>query len=321
MELLSRHVAVRTLQREGHTRAVPMISIVGGTGFIGRRLAERLVGRGASVRIISRHPKRDDAPQIEHMVGSIEDASIIERVIAGASAIVNLVGTTDAKNERQFYSLHRDGPARLAHAARRAGVTRFVHVSAMGVSLDAPSMADRSKAAGEIAVRAVFPDANLVRPALVYGPDDHFFTRFVPLVRSAPAIPLIGGGHTRFQPMHVDDIAECMARVLEDPRGGRTFELGADEIFSFRELIERLCRAVGRQPWLVSIPFPLAEAGAYLTQWMPRAPLTVDQVRLLKTDKVIRNPQGDPAALGVRPRALGSFLAELRDRAQPSRTA
>ena len=147
-----------------------MICIVGGTGFIGCRLVERLVARGASVRIISRHAKRDDAPQIEHVAGSIEDASIIERAIAGASAVVNLVGTTAAKSERQFYSLHRDGPARLAHAARLAGVGRFVHVSAMGVSLDAPSMADRSKAAGEIAVREAFPDANLIRPALVYGP-------------------------------------------------------------------------------------------------------------------------------------------------------
>src|SRR5687767_11157580 len=122
-----------------------MISIVGGSGFIGRRLVERLVGRGASVRIISRHARRDGAPQIEHVTGSIEDASIVERAIVGALAVVNLVGTTAAKSEQQFYSLHRDGPARLANAARLAGVRRFVHVSAMGISLDAPSMADRSK--------------------------------------------------------------------------------------------------------------------------------------------------------------------------------
>jgi NADH dehydrogenase len=147
----------------------------------------------------------------------------------------------------------------------------------------------------------------------VYGPGDHFFTRFTPLVRSAPAIPLIGGGHTRFQPMHVDDVAESMARVLELPHGGRAFELGDTEIFTFRELLERLCLALGRRPRLVSIPFPLAEAGAYLTQWMRHAPLTVDQVRLLKTDKIIRDPQSTPAALGVRPRALGSFLAELAE--------
>src|SRR5207253_9456924 len=107
------------------------------------------------------------------------------------------------------------------------------------------------------------------------------------------------------------DIAESMARVLEIPRGGQTFELGGSEIFTFRELIERLCLTIGRRPWLVSIPFPLAEAGAYLTQWIPHAPLTVDQVRLLKTDKIIRDPKGAPAELGVRPRPLDSFLSEF----------
>jgi NADH dehydrogenase len=291
------------------------VTLVGGSGFIGRRLVERLVGRGVFVRVISRHAQDGDAaPQIEHVAGSIEDRATIERAIAGASAIVNLVGTTAAKTERQFYSLHRDGPRRLAAAARLAGVRRFVHVSAMGVSLDAPSMADRSKAAGEIAVREAFPDAIVIRPALVYGPGDHFFTRFTPLARSAPAIPLIGGGHTRFQPMHVDDVAESMARVLELPHGSRAFELGAKEIFTFRELIERLCVVLGRRPRLLSIPFPLAEAGAYLTQWIPGAPLTVDQVRLLKTDKIIHDPQNGPGALGVRPRPLGSFLAELAGR-------
>lgn len=289
------------------------VTVVGGTGFIGRRLVERLVGRGVSVRIVSRRAEDDGgpAPQIERVVGSIENPSTLGRAVDGASAVVNLVGTTAARSEQQFYSLHRDIPGRLAEAARLAGVRRFVHVSAMGISLDAPSVADRSKAAGEIAVREAFPDANLVRPALVYGPGDHFFSRFAQLARSAPAIPLIGGGRTRFQPMHVDDVAEAMARVLEKPGTvGQMFELGGSEIFSFRELIERLCRAIGRRPWLVSIPFPLAEAGAYSTQWLPHAPLTVDQVRLLKTDKVIRDPQSAPAALGVQPRLLESFLSQ-----------
>jgi uncharacterized protein YbjT (DUF2867 family) len=290
------------------------VTVVGGTGFIGRRLVERLVGRGVSVRIVSRRAEGEGspAPQIERIAGSIGDPSTRARAVDGASAVVNLVGTTAARSEREFYSLHRDSPGRLAEAARLAGVRRFVHVSAMGIRLDAPSVADRSKAAGEIAVREAFPDANLVRPALVYGPGDHFFSRFAQLARSAPAIPLIGGGRTRFQPMHISDVTEAMARVLEEPRTvGQMFELGGSEIFSFRELIEQLCRAIGRRPWLVSIPFPLAEAGAYSTQWLPHAPLSVDQVRLLKTDKVIRDPQSAPAALGVRPRTLESFLSEL----------
>ncbi len=290
------------------------ITVVGGTGFIGRRLVERLVGRGALVRVVSRRAEHegDLSPKIKRVAGSIEDPATVERAVDGASALVYLLGTTSARSEREFYALHRDVPVRLAAAARRAGVQRFVHVSAMGIGLDAPSMADRSKAAGEIAVREAFPGANFIRPALVYGPGDHFFTLFAQLVRGAPAIPLIGGGRTRFQPMHVEDVAEAMARVLEDAgTAGRAFELGGSEIYTFRELIERLCAAIGRRPWLVPVPFLLAEAGAFATQWLPNAPLTVDQVRLLKTDKVIRDPGGAPAALGVRPRGLDAFLAEL----------
>jgi uncharacterized protein YbjT (DUF2867 family) len=291
-----------------------LVTVIGGTGFIGRRLVARLVNHGVSVRIVSRHTQDDSgaAQGMERIAGGIEDPSTRGRAVDGAWAVVNLVGTTAAKTERQFYSLHHDSPGQLATAARLAGVMRFVHVSAMGVGLDAPSMADRSKAAGEYAVREAFPDANLIRPSLVYGPGDYFFTQFAQLARRAPMIPLIGGGGTRFQPMHVEDIAEAMGRILEEPgTAGRAFELGGSEIFTFRELIERLCRAVGRRPWLMPVPFPLAEAAAFATQWVPHAPLTVDQVRLLKTDKVIRDPQSAPAALGVRPRFLESFLSEL----------
>jgi uncharacterized protein YbjT (DUF2867 family) len=293
---------------------VAPVTIVGGTGFIGRRLVARLMSRGASVRIVSRRAEHggDPAPGIERVAGGIEDTAMAERAVEGASAVVYLVGTTSARSERGFYALHRDAPARLAAAARRAGVRRFLYVSAMGIALDAPSMADRSKAAGEIAVSEAFPGANAIRPALVYGPGDHFFTMFSRLVRGAPAMPLIGGGRTRFQPMHIDDVAEAMARVLEDPgTAGRAFELGGSEVYSFRELIERLCAAMGRRPWLVPVPFFVAEAGAFATQWLPNAPLTVDQVRLLKTDKVIRDPRGGPAALGVRPRGLEDFVARV----------
>jgi uncharacterized protein YbjT (DUF2867 family) len=292
------------------------VTVVGGTGFIGRHLTARLAARGALVRIVSRRtgPPRAPSLQIEHVAGTIEDASIIERAVDGATAVVNLVGTTSAKREQEFYALHCDMPRRLAEAALRAGVRRFVFASAMGVALDAPSAADRSKAAGENAVRDAFPDANIVRPALVYGPGDHFFTMFAGLVRSAPAIPLIGGGHTRFQPMHVDDAAEAMARIIEDPgTARRAFELGAGEVFTFREMLERLCRAIGRRPWLVPVPFPLAQAAALLTQWLPNAPLTLDQVRLLRTDKIIRDVRSGPAALGIRPRLLEDYLSELRN--------
>jgi uncharacterized protein YbjT (DUF2867 family) len=293
---------------------VKVITVIGGTGFIGRRLVTRLADRGTLLRIVSRRSQGDagSAAKLEHVLGSIEDPSTIERAVDRASAVVNLAGTTAAKTAQQFYALHRDSPARLAQAARRAGVKRLIHVSAMGVALDAPSLADRSKAAGELAVLEAFPDANLVRPALVYGPCDHFFTRFAALARSAPALPLIGGGRTRFQPIHVDDAAEAIATMLEAPDiAGRAFELGASEIFSFRELLELLCQAIDRRPWLIPVPFALAEAGANAMRWLPHAPITVDQIRLLKTDKIMHDPRNGPAALGIHPRPLGRFLSEL----------
>ena len=292
----------------------PRVTLVGGTGYIGRELLARLVARGASVRVVSRHAPDGAPAAIEHLRGSIEDPAVIERAVEGAQAVVDLVGTTAAASPAAFYTLHRDAPRQLAHAARSAGVARFVFTSAMGVTLDAPSLADRSKAEGEIAVREAFPGATIARPALVYGVDDHFFSRFIPLVRRAPAIPLIGAGRTRFQPIHVDDAAEAMARMVELPEAnGRIYELGADEVFTLRELIERLCDALGRHPRLVPVPFGVAEAGARLTQWLPNAPLTADQVRLLMTDKLMSDGrQHDaPAALGVRPRRLEAFLAEL----------
>ncbi|HSO07444.1 MAG TPA: complex I NDUFA9 subunit family protein [Pelomicrobium sp.] len=291
----------------------PLVTLVGGTGFIGRHLARSLAGRGRRVRLVARSLGGAAGLPFEDFVrGDLTDAAAMARVVDGAWAVVNLVGTTAARSEREFYALHRDAPVQLAEAARRAGARRFIQVSAMGVAKEAPAAADRSKAAGEIGVREAFPAANVARPALVYGPGDHFFTRFAALARRAPAIPLIGGGRTRFQPMHVEDVAAAMARMLDDDAfAGRAFDLGAGEVLTFRELIERLCDAVGRRPWLVPIPFALAEAGARVAEWLPNPPMTVDQVRLLKTDKVAREPGGGPAALGIERRPLTEFLDEL----------
>ena len=291
-----------------------LVTLLGGAGFIGRELAARLIARGASVRVVSRHaPERKVLPaSVECIRGSIEDHATVERAVEGATAIFDLVGTTAAPSAAAFYALHRDAPQRLARAARRAGAARFIFTSAMGVTVDAPSLADRSKAEGETAVREAFPGATIVRPALVYGPGDHFFARFIPLVRRAPAIPLIGAGATRFQPMHLYDVAEAMARLVEAPHAeGRIYELGADEILTLRQLVEALCDTLGRHPRLIPVPFSVAEAGAWFTQWMPNAPLMADQVRLLMTDKVMSSEGESPAALDVAPRPLGEFLSQL----------
>jgi NADH dehydrogenase len=295
------------------------VTVFGGSGFIGRHLVERLLERGASVRIVARHARQELFEQAstgpEWLTGDITEAVIREQAVEGTDAVVNLVGTTTAPNAEAFFELHREAPRRLAEAARRAGVDRFIQISAMGVAEDAPALADRSKAAGERAVREAFAGAIIVRPALVYGPDDHFLTRFAALVRSAPAIPLIGGGRTRFQPIHVADAAETLARLVAvEERPGPIVALGAAEVFSFRELIETLCAAIGRRPWLIPVPFTLARLGAALTERLPNPPLTLDQVRLLQTDKVIGPDEQTPAAVGVRSRTLGDFLKSAEAR-------
>jgi uncharacterized protein YbjT (DUF2867 family) len=290
------------------------VTIFGGSGFIGRHLVWRLLESGTPVCIVARHIRRElfagrpDLP--EWLAGSLTDQEVRERAVEGTAAIVNLVGTTAARGADEFFELHCEAPRRLAEAAHRAGVGRFVQISAMGVAPDAPALADRSKAAGEQAIRETFPDADIVRPALVYGVGDHFLSRFLKMVRHAPAIPLIGGGCTRFQPIHVEDAAETIARILETANaGGQCYGLGADEIFSFRALIERLCDALDRRPWLVSLPFPVARLAAGLARILPEPPLTLDQVRLLQTDKLMEPTDLGPQTVGVAPRSLEAFLA------------
>ena len=209
--------------------------------------------------------------------------------------------------------MHVDGAARVARLAAAAGVARLVHVSALGVAEDAPSAADRTKARGEAAVRAAFPSATVVRPSLLYGPGDHFFARFAALARVSPVLPVIGGGRTLFQPMHVEDAVETFRLLLERPdTAGTVLALVGPETFTFRELLERMLEVMGLRRAIVPVPFPLAGALAAATGWLPAAPLTREEVRLLRTDKVAGGLP-TPAALGVAARPLAEGLpASLR---------
>lgn len=303
-------------------RCDDLVTVVGGTGFVGRRLVDRLLAEGLRVRIVARYARtpadrrgRRQSDRRTFVAASLTDPWAAERAADRAWGIVNLAGTTTAKDEAQFHRLHCDGPARLARAAARGGVTRLIHVSAMGANLMAPALADRSKAAGELAVEQAFPRANIVRPALIFGEGDHFFTRFESLTRRTRLIPLIDGGRTRFQPIFIDDFVEAVMRILADPEtAGRTYELGGSEIATFRELIEKLCAVLERRPLLVNLPIGGARFLARTTQWLPAAPVTVDQVRLLETDKVKSATSLGPAALGMTPQSMRTLEADLSHR-------
>ena len=254
------------------------VVLFGGSGFVGRHLAPHLAERGWTVRVASRSgaaPATSGADgRVEAVAADLRDEDQVRHAVADAEAVVNLVGIGRERGQG-FEAVHVDGAARVARLAAAAGAARLVHVSALGVAEDAPSAADRTKARGEAAVRAAFPSATVVRPSLVYGPGDHFFARFAALARVSPVLPVIGGGRTLFQPMHVEDAVETFRLLLERPdTAGTVLALVGPETFTFRELLERMLEVLGLRRSIVSVPFPLAGALAAATGWLPAAPLT-----------------------------------------------
>ena len=289
------------------------VTVFGGSGFIGQHLVERLARAGASVRVAARHPLTTAEPprlaQIQYVAADILDDAAVEVAIQGADTVINLVGILSQAQRQTFTAIHEDGARRVAATARRLGARQLIHVSALGASRTAPALADRSKAAGEEAVRAAFPDATIIRPSLVYGPDDHFFNGFAALAQWLPALPLIGGGLTRFQPVYVEDVAAGFAAILADPASrGQTYELGGPRVYTFQELLEFVCATISARPLLVSLPFWAAELLGGLLQVFPDAPLTRDQVRLLRTDKVVSGFEPTLADVGVEAKALEAIV-------------
>jgi uncharacterized protein YbjT (DUF2867 family) len=296
------------------------ITVFGGTGFIGRHLVVLLRRRGATVRLAVRHPDRvrvvtEPAHTPEIIQADLLDDVAVDRAIAGADAVVNLVGILTETATQTYRAIHVEGARRVALAAQRHGVMRLIHISALGASPTSPAVSDRTKAEGEQAVRAVFPQATVVRPSLTFGEDDHFFSRFAAIIRTSPILPLIGGGTTKFQPVLVDDMTAGLLELLErSDTAGKTYEFGGPQIYSFKVLLELLLTALNRQRVLIPIPFILAEMQAGLLELLPNPPLTRDQVRLLKTDKVISGVEPTLGDLGVQPRPLEEFLTIFKDK-------
>jgi NADH dehydrogenase len=256
-------------------------------------------------------------PQAAELIqADVLDDVAVGGAVAGTDAVVvNLVGILSETTSQTYRAIHVEGARRVALAAQRHGVTRLIHISALGSSPTSPAISDRTKAEGEQAVREVFPQATIVRPSLVFGEDDHFFSRFTAMIRSSPALPLIGGGMTRFQPIFVHDMTAGLLELLKRPEtAGKTYEFGGPQVYSFKVLLELLLTALNRQRILIPIPFALAEMQAGLLEWLPNPPLTRDQVRLLKTDKVINGLEPTLGDLGVQPRPLEKFLAVLKDK-------
>jgi NADH dehydrogenase len=287
--------------------AARSITVFGGSGFIGRYLVQRLAREGWIVRAAVRHPDRalflkpmGAVGQITPLAASLGNESSIEAAIAGADAVVNLVGILHESGSQTFAEVHVEGAARVARAASAAGASTLVHMSALGADPQSPAAYARSKAAGEQAVRAAFPDAAVARPGVVFGPEDDFLNRFAAMARFMPVLPLIGGGETRFQPVYVGDVADALLRMVEDrATAGKTYELGGPRVYSLRTLMETTLRETARRRLLTSVPFAVAGLQAWFLEWLPVPPLTRDQVRLLKRDNVVGANALTLADLGI----------------------
>ncbi len=298
------------------------VAILGGSGFIGRYIVKRLAERGDVVAVGARNAAaakflklKGDVGQVGLINITIDDERLLPAFITGNQAVVNCVGILQERGSQRFDRVHHTAPARFARLAREAGVGRFIHISAIGADPRSTSAYARSKAAGEQAVRDAFPTATVLRPSIVFGPEDQFFNRFAALATVSPVLPLIGGGETRFQPVYVGNVADAVVRCLDDPAtAGRTYELGGPKIYTFRALMELLLAEIRRKRLLIEIPFGLASLQARLMAILPNPPLTADQVELLKRDNVVSAGALTLAMLGITPTAVEAILPTYLDR-------
>ncbi|MEM8548640.1 MAG: complex I NDUFA9 subunit family protein [Pseudomonadota bacterium] len=309
-----------------------LVTIFGGSGFVGRYATRELAERGWRIRAASRRPDlaghlqpMGAVGQIHAIQSNLRYPNSIAQAVAGSDAVVIAVGVLASTGKQTFDSLHVDGPRAVAQAAREAGVETLIHVSAIGSDANSPASYAKSKAAGEAAVLEEFPDAIILRPSIVFGPEDEFFNRFGAMAKVSPLLPLIGGGRTKFQPIFVADLASAIANSVEgQATPGQVYELGGPEVLSFRQLLDRTREWTGSKAGYISLPFWLAKLQALLTWPLPNSlrPITVDQVRMLQSDNVV----GDTAiaegrtleALGVdQPHACEAIVPNYLVRFKP----
>jgi NADH dehydrogenase len=276
------------------TQADTLVTIFGGSGFLGRHLVRALARRRYRIRVAVRRPELaghlqplGSVGQIHAVQANVRHPASVEAALRGASVAINLVAILHEGGAQRFQTVHIAGADHIARAAA-ARDARIVHVSAIGADAQSSSAYARTKAEGEQAVLAARPEAVIVRPSIMFGPEDHFFNRFAAMARISPMLPLIGGGETKYQPVFVSDVAEAIALAVEGQvRGGTIYEMGGPEVQSFRQLMEYMLHVIGRKRMLLPIPFPLARLQASVLQFLPNPPLTPDQVELLRYDNVV----------------------------------
>jgi uncharacterized protein YbjT (DUF2867 family) len=272
-----------------------LITLYGGSGFLGRHIVRALAKTGARMRVAVRRPELaghlqplGGVGQINAVQANVRFPESLRAAAEGADAIINLVGILVPRGKQSFAAINDEGAAHVAEVARAAGVKTFSHVSAIGADRNSPSAYGRTKAEGEKAVLEVDPNAIILRPSIVFGPEDDFFNRFASLARISPALPLIGGGKTRLQPVFVGDVAKTVVAALGgETQHGAPYELGGPEVLTLKDVMQRVLAYTMRKRMLVSEPFWFAKLQGAMLQLLPNPPLTLDQVRMLEVDNVV----------------------------------
>jgi uncharacterized protein YbjT (DUF2867 family) len=294
------------------------VTVFGGTGFVGRRVVSHLRASGTKVRVVSRHrvPSKNDG--IEQIVGDARDQRSVESAVAGADGVVNAISLYVEHGSDTFHSVHVETAAKIARAARQAGIRRFVHVSGIGAKTTSPSPYIRSRGEGEAAVQTAFPGVAIVRPAVMFAPDDAFLTTILRLLRSLPAYPVFGDGRMRLQPTYVDDVAAAIAQILrQNQKPYPVYELAGPRVYSYEELLRTIARIAGLRPVLMRMPFAFWDALAGVSELLPRPLLTRNQVKLMQIDTTASESLPGFRALGISPRTLEDELEAILRQNKP----
>lgn len=298
-------------------------TVFGGSGFIGRYVVQRLAQQDYVVRVAVRDPAGARFLQTQGRVGQIvplaapvTDAAAVARAVEGAEAVVNLVGILYERRAGDFARIQGEAPGAVAAAAKAAGAESFVHLSAIGADAASPSLYAQTKAQGEAGVRAAFPEATILRPSVVFGPEDEFFNRFAAMA-VLPFMPVVAG-ETRFQPVYVGDVADAVAAALADPAArGKTFELGGPRVMTMREVLRFILETTRRRRPMLDMPMGLMRFQAGLLQRLPKPPVTRDQLLLLERDNVVGPGTPDLAALGIQAKAVEAVVPGYLKRFRP----
>jgi NADH dehydrogenase len=297
---------------------IRVVTVLGGTGFLGRRIVRHLRKREFSVRVASRHPERCQEligthdPHIHSVRTNVRDARSIADAIVGTQAVVNAVSLYVERGNETFHSVHVEAARQVAAQAQRAGIEQLVHVSGIGADPRSRSLYIRKRGEGELAVRAAFPNATIIRPAVLFGPDDGFLTTILELLQRLPIYPMFGSGLTRLQPAYVEDVAEAIVRALQRTEiEPVTFECGGPRVYTYEELLRTIAREAGLKPILISVPFVAWQALAWIAEMMPSSPITRNQVELMQVDNVSSSNMPGFGELGISPHTVEETLREI----------